>query len=205
MLKKIPLLTFLTFSFINASNTLNPILQIGYDFGGTTLATVEHDGYYDSSINKVRAGQGLSFEAGAVVDSPDLELQFLVGYRFDNESASNGDVTWDVIPFTAIAMFKSYRWKFGGGLTYHLNPSLEGSFIGYDRDGDYFHDKADDEYENAIGGVAQMQYRVTDNFSVGLKGTFIEYKLKSDNSLTAKGNSIGVNFSYIFGERSEFR
>ena len=205
MLKKISLLTFLTLASINASDSLNPILQMGYDFGGTTLATVEHDSYYDSSINKVRAGQGLSFEAGAVVDSPNLELQFLIGYKFDNESASNGDVTWDVVPFTALAMFKSKRWKMGGGLTYHLNPALEGSFTGYDRDGDYFHDKADDEYENAFGAVIQMQYRLTNNFSMGVKGTFIEYKLKKDNTITANGNSIGINLSYVFGERSRFR
>ena len=205
MLKKILLLTLITLSSLLASNNLKPILQMGYDFGGTTLATVEHDDYYNSSINKVRAGQGLSFEVGAVVDSPNLELQFLVGYRFDNENASNGDVTWDVIPFTALAMFKSNRWKFGGGFIYHLNPTLEGSFTGYDKNGDYFHDKADDEYENALGGVAQMQYRLTNNFSLGLKGTFIKYKLKQDNSVTAKGNSIGVNFSYTFGERSRFR
>ena len=205
MLKKISLLTLLTLASINASDDLKPILQMGYDFGGTTLATVEHDGYYESSINKIRAGQGLSFEAGAVIDSPNLELQFLIGYKFDNESASNGDVTWDIIPFTALAMFKSHRWKFGGGLTYHLNPALNGSFKGYDGNGDYFHDEADDEYENAFGAVAQMQYRLTNNFSMGLKGTFIEYKLKKDNTITAKGNAIGVNFSYIFGERSRFR
>jgi len=205
MLKKISLLTLLTLASINASDDLKPILQMGYDFGGTTLATVEHDGYYESSVNKIRAGQGLSLEAGAVIDSPNLELQFLIGYKFDNESASNGDVTWDIIPFTALAMFKSHRWKFGGGLTYHLNPALNGSFKGYDGNGDYFHDEADDEYENAFGAVAQMQYRLTNNFSMGLKGTFIEYKLKKDNTITAKGNAIGVNFSYIFGERSRFR
>ena len=205
MLKKISLLTLLTLASINASDDLKPILQMGYDFGGTTLATVEHDGYYESSVNKIRAGQGLSLEAGAVIDSPNLELQFLIGYKFDNDSASNGDVTWDVIPFTALAMFKSHRWKFGGGLTYHLNPALNGSFKGYDGNGDYFHDEADDEYENAFGAVAQMQYRLTNNFSMGLKGTFIEYKLKKDNTITAKGNAIGVNFSYIFGERSRFR
>ena len=205
MLNKISLLTFLTLVSLNASNSLKPILQMGYDLGGTTLATVEHDDYYNSSINKVRAGQGLGFDVGAVVDSPNLELQFLVGYRFDNENASNGDVRWDVIPFTALAMFKSNRWKFGGGLTYHLNPALDGSFKGYDEKGDYFHDKVDDEYENALGSIVQMQYRLTNNFSMGLKGTFIEYKLKKDNTITAKGNSIGFNFSYIFGERSRFR
>jgi len=205
MIKKLSLLTLLSIGSLMASNDLKPMIQIGYDFGGTTLATVEHDSYYDRSINKIRAGQGLNLEVGAVVDTPNLELQFLIGYKFDQESASNGEVTWDLIPFSAIGMFKSNRWKFGGGLTYHLHPSLSGSFTGYDNNGDYFNDKADDQYDNAFGGVAQIQYRATENFSIGLKGTLIEYKLKKDSSVTASGDSIGVNFSYAFGGRSEFR
>ena len=205
MIKKISLLTLLALSYLGASQDLKPILQIGYDVGGTTLATVEHNDYYDSSINKIRAGQGLSFEVGAVVDAPNLELQFLVGYKFDQDNASNGEVTWDVIPFTALGMVKSNRWKFGGGVTYHLNPELVGNFRGQDSNGNNFHDKVDDEYENAIGGIAQIQYMATQNFTIGLKGTFIEYKLKEDNTVTAKGNAVGLNFSYTFGERSHFR
>jgi len=205
MLKKISFITLVSFGSFLVADELKPIVQIGYDFGGTTLATVEHDGYSNSGINKVRAGQGLNLEMGAVLESPNLELQFLIGYKFDEESASNGEVTWDVVPFTALAMFKSRRWKFGGGVTYHLNPALEGSFKGYDEKGDFFHDKADDVYENALGGVVQMQYRATNNLSIGVKGTFIEYKLKTDTNVRAKGNALGVNFSYVFGERSRFR
>jgi len=205
MIKKLSILTLLTLGSLSASQDLKPIIQMGYDFGGTTLATVEHDSYDNYSVNKIRAGQGLSFEAGAVLDAPNMELQFLIGYKFDQETASNGEVTWDVIPFTALAMIKSNRWKFGGGVTYHLNPELSGNFEGYDNRGNYFQDKANDEYENAIGGVAQIQYMATDNFAIGVKGTFIEYKLKEDNSVTAKGNAVGVNFSYSFGARSRFR
>jgi len=205
MIKKLSLLSLLALSYLSASQDLKPILQIGYDVGGKTLAIVEHNDYYDSSINKIRAGQGLSFEVGAVVDAPNLELQFLVGYKFDQENASNGEVTWDVIPFTAIGMVKSNRWKFGGGVTYHLNPELVGSFREQENNGNSFHNKVDDEYENAIGGIAQIQYMATKNFTIGLKGTFIEYKLKEDNKVTAKGNAVGLNFSYTFGERSQFR
>jgi hypothetical protein len=204
MIKIIFLLTLLTLGSLNAES-LKPIFQMGYNVGGTTLATIERDGYYDSSINKIRAGQGLSFEGGAVLDAPNMELQFLIGYKFDQESASNGEVTWDMIPFTALALIKSNRWKFGGGVTYHLNPELVGSFKGVDNNGEDFHDKVDDVYENAIGGVAQIQYMATDNFAIGIKGTFIEYKLKEDNTITANGNSVGINFSYAFGERSQFR
>jgi len=205
MLKKLSLLSLFTLTLLNATTQLKPIIKIGYDLGGTTLATVDDGDFYEQSIHKIRAGQGISFETGAVVDSPNLELQFLIGYKLDQESASNGEVTWDLIPFSAIAMVKSESWKFGGGVTYHLNPELVGSFSGYDHNGKYFHDRANDAYENAIGGVVQIEYRATKNLSIGLKGTFIEYKLKEDNTIIARGNSVGINFSYIFGERSQFR
>ena len=199
MIRKTALIALLSMNALYASSDIKPVLQMGYDFGGKTLATVNHE--YEG-INKIRAGQGLNFDVGAVIDDPNgnLQLQFLVGYRFDREDASNGHVTWDVIPFTALAMFKSQRWKFGGGVTYHLNPSLEGSFSGYEN-GKYFKDSVDDEYESAFGGIAQIQYMATDSLAIGIKGTFIEYKLKSDPNYIAQGNSVGINFSYMFGHR----
>jgi len=207
MLKKISLLSLLAFSGLSASNNLKPIIQIGYDWGGTTLATVEHPDRYANDVNKIRAGEGLNLEIGAVFSNPNsnMELQFLVGYKFNEDSADNGSVKWDAIPFTALAMFKSQRWRFGGGVTYHLNPEIEGSFSGYDN-GKPFKDEISDEYKSAFGGVAQIQYMATNALAIGLRGTFIEYEVKEDPSIKAKGNTIGLNFSYTFGnERSRFR
>jgi len=197
-------LSIITLAILSANtlmaSDLNPIVQFGVDFGGTTLATVEHDDYYygyDSS--NIRAGQGVSFEVGAAVTNPqnDIELQFLVGYKIDQESASNGSVTWDMIPFTALAMIKQEKWKFGGGLTYHLKPELVGGFTGST--------SVNDEYENSLGAVIQAQYMLSDAMAMGIKGTFIEYKYKPDPSFTASGNSVGINFTYTFGKSSEFR
>jgi len=190
------------------ASDLNPILQFGYDFGGKTLATVEQFDYYNGyETSKIRAGQGLSFEVGAAVSSPesDLELQFLVGYKVDSESASNGSVTWDRIPLTTLLMLKKNKWKFGGGFTYHLNPELVGSFSGYDNNNNYFNDSVNDEYEDSLGAVIQAQYLMSEAMAVGIKGTFMEYKYKTNPSVTANGNSVGINFTYTFGERSEFR
>ena len=208
MLKKISLLTLLTVGSLSAADTLKPILQMGYDFGGTKLATITHEDYYGESTYNIRSGEGMSFEAGAVLgnDNSNMELQLLVGYKFDYDSATNGDVTWDVIPFTALAMFKSNKWKFGGGVTYHLNPELDSSFPIYDSDNNFVSNGINDEYDNAFGGVIKMQYRATPSLDIGLKGTLIEYELKDDPSIIAKGNSIGFVISYTFGnERSEFR
>ena len=211
MIKKLSL-TLMTSLMLSSTtltaSDLNPMLQFGYDFGGETLATVEKYDYYDGyETSKIRAGQGLNFEVGAAISSQEspMEFQFLIGYKVDRESTSNGSVTWDRIPLTAIAMVKKNRWKFGGGLTYHLNPELSGSFTGYDNNGDYFNDSVDDEYDDALGGVVQAQFMISEAISVGVKGTFIKYKLKNNSSVTVKGNSIGINFSYTFGEYSEFR
>lgn len=207
MIKKIPLSLITLFTLSSSplfATDLKPMLQFGYDFGGKTLATVEHYDYYNGYQNsKIRAGQGLSFEAGAVIENPqsNLELQFLVGYKFDRESNYDGSLTWDQIPFSALAMFKSNRWKFGGGMTYHLNPELSGSTVGDNN----FNGSINDEYDNAIGGIVQVQYNVSDAAAIGLRGTFIEYELKNNPSVIAQGNSIGINFSYKFGEQSEFR
>jgi hypothetical protein len=208
MLKRVSLLTLLTLGSLSASDTLKPIIEIGYDFGGTKLATIIHEDYYGESTYEIRAGEGLSFEAGAVVESDksNMELQLLIGYKLDTDSATNGDVTWDVVPFTALAMFKSNRWKFGGGVTYHLNPELDSSLPIYDSENNFVSNGGKDKYDNAFGGVIKMQYNVTPSFDIGLRGTLIEYKLKDDSSITARGNSIGLTLSYTFGnERSEFR
>ena len=208
MLKKLTLNTLIFLALIStlkAESTLNPIIQFGYDFGGTTLATVDND--YDRVV-KIRAGQGTRLEIGAVISDKNnpLELQFFVGYKLDQESASNGSVNWDSVPFTALAMINNGKWKFGGGATYQLDPHLSGSFSGYDNRGVFFNDSVNDRYEDALGGVAQIDYMVNNAFSVSLRGTFIDYKLKNNPSVTAQGDSIGFNMSYTFGyEHSRFR
>ena len=208
MLKKLTLNTLIVLALIStvkAESTLKPMIQFGYDIGGTTLATVYND--YDG-VARIRAGQGVRLEAGAVISDKNnpLELQFLVGYKIDQESASNGSVSWDTVPFTALAMISNGKWKFGGGATYQLDPHISGSFSGFDNQGVFFNDSINDRYEDAIGGIAQIDYMVNRALSVGLRGTFIEYQLKNNPSVMTQGNSIGFNMSYIFGyERSRFR
>ncbi|HHS92684.1 MAG TPA: hypothetical protein ENK82_05010 [Campylobacterales bacterium] len=211
MIKKISLslIAIATLGSQNLSaSDLNPIFQFGYDFGGNTLAEVEHYDYYTGYVvNKIRAGQGVSFEGGASItsDSNDLELKFLVGYKFDQESSFNGSVTWEQVPLTAVAMIKKNRWKFGGGITYHITPRLSGGFSGYDQNNIYFNDSVDDSYEDTLGTVLEAQYNFTDSAAIGIKGTLIEYKLKNDPSVIANGNSVGINFTYTFGKESVYR
>ncbi|NEW61056.1 DUF481 domain-containing protein [Sulfurovum sp. bin170] len=198
MLKKtlliLPLL--LTLSHANPK----PIIQIGFESGGDELITIDHD--YESDYT-IKAGDGFRFELGMAIEDPlgVLEVQFLAGYKFDSDSADNGSITWSMIPLSALGFIKIPGWKFGGGLTYHINPELDGSFRNYNYD-----DDIKDEFKSALGGIMQIQYEPIDAFALGLRATFIDYELKRDNSKTANGNAIGLICTFKFGgKRSRFR
>ena len=191
MIKK-TLLALPLFFNLSMANSFLPVLQLAYDVGGDELVTIQHDYELDYTI---KAGDGLSFEAGMAIDNPmsNLEFQFLVGYKTDSDSAYNGEIEWSSIPLTALALVKSYGWKFGGGITYHLNPELDGGFGS---------DTINYNFDNAIGVVAQIQYSPIDTFAIGLRATFIEYELKNRPSDRADGTSIGVVGTFKFGEES---
>jgi len=194
MLKKIVIILPLLLTF--SHSTPRPLLQFGFESGGDELITIDHDYQADYKID---AGDGFRFELGMAIEDRlnEMEIQFLAGYKFDSDSADNGSISWSMIPLTALGFVKIPQWKFGGGLTYHINPELDGSFGSED---------VRYEFKNALGGVLQIQYEPIDAFALGLRATFIDYKLESDNSQSANGNSIGFIGTFKFGgKRSRFR
>jgi len=195
MLKKL-LLTLPIVLTLSYGDFIKPVIQFSFEGGGDELVTIDHDYENDYTID---AGDGLSLEMGMSIDNPiaNFETQLLIGYKFDSDSASNGDITWSMIPITALGFIKVPYWRFGGGFTYHISPELQSTFD---------NDRFTDEFNNALGGVVQIQYEPTDFFAVGLKGTFIEYELKRDPSKKASGNSLGLVITIKFGgTRSRYR
>lgn len=174
---------------------IKPIIQLAIDAGGDELVTIEHDYSNDVTID---AGDGFSIEVGMAIEPvPNFETQLLIGYKFKDDDAYNGDISWDSTPLTALGFVKIENWKFGGGLTYHISPELDGRF---DNDEIYY------QFENALGVVGQIQYEVANTFSIGVRATFIEYERKYDHTQTASGNSLGLVGTFKFGgERSRFR
>ena len=181
-------------SFTHASG-LKPLIGFAFESGGDELVTIEHD---LSSDVHIEAGDGFSIEAGMALEiAPNFENQLLIGYKFKEDDAYNGDISWSVVPLTALGFLKVQNWKFGGGLTYHISPELDGRFD---------NDIINYQFENALGLVGQIQYEIANTFSIGIRATFIEYERKKDHSQTASGNSLGLVGSFKFGgERSRFR
>ncbi len=192
MIKRTIFILTIFFTISNA-NSIRPIIQFGFNSGGDELVTVQHDYASDYTID---AGDGINLEVGMSIDNPvaNFETQLLIGYKFDSDSADNGDITWDMIPISALAFIKAQGWKFGGGLTYHISPSLEGDFGG----GEIIRD----EFDDALGGIIQIQYEPIEAFAIGVRGTFIQYQLKNRPSQKANGNSIGLVATFKFGGSS---
>ncbi len=178
------------------ANTIRPLLQISFEGGGDELVTIQHDYERDYTID---AGDGLTFETGVAMDNPNnnLEMQLLIGYKFDSDDADNGDITWSLIPLSALALIKVEDFKLGGGITYHISPEMDGRFG---------NESINYQFDNAWGGILQAQYSFEDSFSIGVKATLIDYTLKNDSSQKASGNSIGIVGTFKFGViRSRYR
>ena len=158
------------------------LFQAGLEHGGDEIVKT----YYDNGDNQTIRGGGLLYLAvggifpTAPVSSPSLETQVSVGWKFDSSTAENGDVDWDRFPIELLQFHKTENWRFGGGLTYHLNPKLEGS-------GDASHIQAD--FDNALGYVVEVDYLTNEELMIGVRATFIDYEV---NSVSVDGNSIGL-------------
>ena len=155
-------------------------ISLGLDFGGDTLVTMIYTDGHDSDI---KAGELFHFNAGVIIPNgtTDFETQFTIGWKFDKSSAENGDVSFDRFPVEILEFYKLRRFRFGGGITYHINPSL---------DGDGFASGIEAEFDDALGFVLQVDYMFR-QFSVGLRYTDIEYEVK-DSGVDVDGNSIGI-------------
>jgi len=188
MLKKI-LMTLPICMTLSYADFIKPVIEVSFEGGGDELVTIDHDYENDYIID---AGDGLNLAMGMSINNPvkHFETQLTVGYKFDTNSASNGDVTWSMIPITAIGFFKIPDWRFGGGLTYHISPELRSTFD---------NNRFTDEFNNALGAIIQIQYEPTSFLAIGLKGTFIEYELKGDPSQKANGNNLGLVLTIKFG------
>jgi hypothetical protein len=179
---------------------VRPAFKVGADLGGDTLIDVPVNGGNDT--RKLRAGQGLFLGAGASIlsDDKDLEGEVTLSYKFAGISADNGDVTWSVLPLDVLLFYRVPNFRFGGGLTFHLNPTLKGS-------GDASGLQAN--YKDAAGLVLQGDYMFGEKIKLGLRFVGVKYKADSVQPasglagnptppLTAKTNSLGVVFTVSF-------
>ncbi len=164
------------------------LLKLGRDVGGDTLtsSTLTFPNGSSSSI-KANEGSYIGGGVGLVEVAKDVDVELTLAWKWAFITASNGDVTFTRFPLEALVFYKFEKVRLGGGLAYHINPKLKGS-------GDF--SGLDIGYDNALGGVLQADYRITDKMNVGIRYTSVDYKV--GNSPAAKGNGAGITFSASF-------
>ena len=186
-MKKILLLAALAAPACAPAMDVRPIVRAGYDFGGEAIAEVT---YTNGDTATVRANEGFYVGAGAsfITEARTMEIELSANAKFGGVSGSNGDVDWRRFPLEALWFYRLEKVRLGGGVTYHLNPKLDGSgVVG----------GLDEKFDNALGLVLQADWRFNEHATVGLRYTSIEYESK-DLPFKAKGNGVGVSGSYRF-------
>ena len=164
---------------------IRPLVKAGVDVGGDTMVTVV---FTDGDTQKVRANDGFYLGGGAAIidDAQDMEYHVTLAYKFALIDGDNGDIEWTRIPLEALAFYRFQHVRFGGGLTYHINPKLEGSgLVG----------GLDVEFKNALGVVLQADWRITELIASAARYTFLEYDAEGAFTGSAKSNGVGVTFS----------
>ena len=167
---------------------IRPLIKAGFDVGGDTMVTVR---FTNGDTENVKANEGFYLGGGAAIldDARHMEYHVTLAYKFALINASNGDIEWTRIPLEALAFYRFARARVGGGLTYHINPKLEGSgVVG----------GLDIEFKNALGIVLQADWLITRKIALGGRLTFLEYDAEGAFSGSAKSNGVGVTFSMNF-------
>lgn len=158
--------------------------KAGYDAGGETLVTVVFVG---GDTDKIKANEGLFFGAGVsmVNDTKDVETELSLSYKFDEITGSNGEVSFSRLPLDALVFYRFPSVRLGGGVTYHLNPDLDGSgVVG----------GLNVSFKNALGLVLQADWRLTEKLNLGLRYTVLDYEVESTGA-KVDSNGIGIVFS----------
>ncbi len=165
------------------------VAEGGIHVGGDNLATAT---FTNGDTSKITAGSLLAVGIGPQIDlSENSHLRILLNYKTDNISARNGNLSFTRFPIDLLYFYQTEQWNFGGGLTYHLNPELSGDGLASGVSG---------SYDNALGYIAEVDFRLGEFFYIGGKLTFINYEPQQINEKTVDGNSIGVVMGFIYGD-----
>jgi hypothetical protein len=178
---------FFALSALNASAMeVKPLLKGGYDFGGDTLVEVV---FTNGDREEIKSNEGFFIGGGVSIvnDDKTIEGELSVSYKADYIEASNGDVTWSRWPVDALVFYRFQQVRLGGGLTYHLNPELDGDGIAGGLNVDF---------KDALGFVVQGDWRITDKMNLGLRYTNVDYKPNNGDKVTSEG--VGLVFSVSF-------
>jgi len=185
----------LVFGFASAAASqaaeVRPMVKVGFDFGGETLATVV---YTDGTTRSIKSNEGVFIGGGASIfnEAKTIETEIALTYKIARISATNGDLEWTRVPLDVLVFYRMHRFRAGGGLTYHMNPEVTGSGLARN---------VNLQFDNAFGLILQADWLIMDRktltMALGLRYTNIEYKLQG-TSASPNTSGMGLTYSVSF-------
>ena len=129
--------------------------------------------------------------------SPDFDLQFSFGMHTHAIFASNDSVDFTRWPLEGLAFYKYGNYRFGSGITYHINPEMDLQDINLPV---Y-------KFRNAAGLVFEVDYSINgwhkQGFMFGARFVLIDYELESVDNFNVNGdkldgNHFGIHANWMF-------
>lgn len=178
---KLTLMTCLLM-FSTSATAFDVVAETGFHSGGDTLATAAST---SSGTETLQAGDGYSFAAGIGMSmGQKAELIFTLGIKKETIYPDAGTISFVRYPVNLLLMIKSGFWRYGLGLTAHMNP-LYKEEIGTT--------KQSIDFKDASGYLLDVRYVIFDDVFVAGRYTKIEYEIQNDPTTTAyDGSSIGL-------------
>jgi len=173
--------------------TVQFVLGAGITTGGDKILDVDlYDEDGDSSSADLYAGAFIHIYGGLnfLIPNSDFSVQSTIGWFGDTITAENGSVSFTRIPLEVIPYYNVNNIRIGFGLTYHLNPELDGS--------DAAGPNADLDFDDALGTVLSIEYKFGNGFAAGLRHTSIEYELSDFDATSLDGSNIGLYGTFLF-------
>jgi hypothetical protein len=174
--------------FASGAAEIRPMIKVGIDTGGDTLITQAFPG---GEVKTIDANQGFYVGAGVSITNfyRNLELEVSLNFKYTTAYGDGGQVDWTRYPLDVLVFYRWARWRAGGGLTYHIGPSLKGEGNAAD---------VNVKFDNALGFALQADYRITDYFTAGIRYTAIEYETSASPATATKSSGIGITLGMTF-------
>jgi hypothetical protein len=161
---------------------VRPTGKLGFDFGGDTLVTAV---FTSGETESIKSNEGLYLGGGVSIlsDSKQVETEVTLSYKFSFIDAQNGSIDWTRWPLDALVFYRAANVRVGGGVTYHLNPKLDGSgVVG----------GLNVTFKDSLGFVLGLDWRLGENGYLGIRYTAIDYDVESGGFGTVASRGVGL-------------
>jgi len=168
------------------SNTIIPssfaevLLEAGIHTGGDEITLLDNS---NTVIESTRAGSKYTLNIGGTKSFTDnVEAQFSLGIKSDASYSADKEASWVRYPLNAMLFYRTNKFRVGLGATAHFYPEFKVSGTTQN---------VSTKYEDAIGALFEIDYRLDSVFHLGLRYTDINY-VSETNGQSFDGSSVGL-------------